>query len=249
MNEKDKFMFDLKGFLLLPEVLNKSEVSRLVEHEEQFRKAPETLPPEHRSAIGGPGNMLIGHPAVLDVLHDVIGKTDKIRLEGAFYTHREAIWKKWSPHAGPGGYAVNPNYNYFYRDGQMFSGMTRVVWELTEVKYDQGGTYLMPGSHKSNLVAHPEVDRKDSGAWETYSCPPGSVLIFSEAVRHSSADWTNTDNPRRAVFTCYNHICVRHHRPDQFPREVIEALPPEKQRFFHDVYHPQFDREMAVAAS
>ncbi len=41
-----------------------------------------------------------------------------------------------------------------------------------------------------------------------------------------------------ALFFCYNHINVRHHIPD-FPPEMLDALTPERLRFFNEVYHPQ----------
>jgi hypothetical protein len=39
----------------------------------------------------------------------------------------------------------------------------------------------------------------------------------------------------------FDHINVRHHKPS-IPPEVIEKLSPKHQRFFREVYHPQFDR-------
>jgi hypothetical protein len=77
--------------------------------------------------------------------------------------------------------------------------------------------------------------------FETYSCPPGSVLAFAEACRHSRAPWTNKDNDRLAIFYAYNHVCVRHHHPRAISQDVIDGLPEDKKSFFHEVYHPQFD--------
>ena len=44
-----------------------------------------------------------------------------------------------------------------------------------------------------------------------------------------------------ALFFCYNRINVRHHTPD-FPPEMLDALTPERRRFFNEVYHPECDR-------
>ena len=79
----------------------------------------------------------------------------------------------------------------------------------------------------------------DSGVWDTYGCPPGSLLVFSEAVRHTSCVWRQ-DEPRMALFYAYNHINVRHHKPG-FTDEMLHSLSPEHRRFFSEVYHPQFD--------
>ena len=34
----------------------------------------------------------------------------------------------------------------------------------------------------------------------SYSCPPGSLLLFTEALLHASADWTPEAQPRVAIF-------------------------------------------------
>ena len=41
---------------------------------------------------------------------------------------------------------------------------------------------------------------------EDYSCPAGSAVIFTESLLHAANDWTNLDNPRCAVFNCYNSL-------------------------------------------
>jgi hypothetical protein len=43
-----------------------------------------------------------------------------------------------------------------------------------------------------------------------------------------------------ALFFLYNHINVRHSRPD-FTDEMLASLSAEHRRFFNEVYHPQFD--------
>jgi hypothetical protein len=39
----------------------------------------------------------------------------------------------------------------------------------------------------------------DNGLWETYGCTAGSLVVFSEAVRHTGSDWTHAENPRCAI--------------------------------------------------
>ena len=240
MTAEEQFFFDLKGFILFPAVLEDGQIATIREQTRRLREAPESLPPAQRQLPGGAAAALIDHATVMRVLHTVIGKTEKMRLENCFLAHRERGDGKWNPHAG--GRTVNPNYSYQYHNGKIYSGMTRVVWELNEVVEGRGGTMFMPGSHKANLEIPDAYDDPASGVWETYSCPPGSVLIFSEAVRHSTHPWTHADHARCALFFCYNHINVRHHKPG-FTEEMVESLTPEHQRFFRDVYHPQFDND------
>lgn len=242
LTDAEKTLFDLKGYLLFPGVLSADEIDPLKKQCDLLRTDPEALPPSERKLPGGHASILIDHPAVMRVLHAIIDDdTEKIRCENCFLSYRQRAdsHEGWLPHAG--GKSVNPNYSYQYHDGKIHAGMTRVVWELNGVEKDRGGTAFIPGSHKSNFrkqLSH--FDDRDSGVWETLSCPPGSLLIFSEAVRHSACPWEQ-DEPRCALFFCYNHINVRHHKPS-FPPEMLAALSPERRRFFNEVYHPQFDR-------
>jgi hypothetical protein len=242
LTDEERFLFDLKGYLLFPAVLSEAEMAPIREQADQLHADADSLPPEARKLPGGATSALIDHPAVMRTLHTIIDDdTEKLRCENCFLSWREINdgHRGWTPHAG--GRSVNPNYSYQYHNGKIHSGMTRVVWELNPVEEGQGGTAFIPGSHKSNYRSFPDhFDDKDSGVWETYGCPAGSLLIFSEAVRHTSCDWL-MDTPRKALFFCYNHINVRHHKPG-FPDEILNALSSEHRRFFNDVYHPQFDR-------
>lgn len=242
LTEREKVLFDLKGYLLFPSVLSEKDMAPLRAQCEALRRDRETLPPGARCLPGGAASELIDHPAVLRVLHAIIDdETEKLRCENCFLSYRtiDDGHRGWNPHAG--GRSVNPNYSYQYHDGKIHSGMTRVVWELNGVEKDKGGTEFIPGSHKSNYRKKlPLFDDRDSGVWESYSCPPGSLLVFSEAVRHASCPW-ESETPRMALFFAYNHINVRHHKPS-FTEEMLESLTPERRRFFNEVYHPQFDR-------
>lgn len=239
LTDAEKIRFDLKGYLIFPGVLDGDEIGRLKEQTERIRTDPESLPPAERQLPGGASSMLIDHPAVMRVLRSVIDPdVEKIRLESAFLSHRERDdgHAGWNPHAG--GRTLNPNYHYQANADGIYAGMTRVVWELNEVPHGRGGTAFIPGSHKSNFHRKQlaVLDDPRSGVWETYSCPPGSLLVFSEAVRHSACAWTH-DRPREALFFAYNHICVRHHRPT-FSGEMLDGLSSEHRRFFNDVHHP-----------
>ena len=90
----------------------------------------------------------------------------------------------------------------------MHSGLTRVVWELNPVTKTSGGTRFFTGSHKSAYVRPAELNTPDSGAFDTYECPAGSAIIFTEALCHSAHPWMDTVD-RLALFTCYD--TGRHH--------------------------------------
>ncbi len=244
MTEYEKFLFDLKGFFIVPGVLTDDEVKSVREHVDIYMKNPESLPDHHRAPIAGPAEYLIDHPRVMGILQEVIHpERDRIRLESVFVSGRSArtTQNQWRPHVG--GTNLDPSLSYRFHNGRIYSGMTRIVWELNEVRKGQGGTCLVPGSHKANLVSAqdgtwPEqADDPESGLWETYGCPPGSLVVFSEGVRHTGSAWTNADNPRCAILIAYNYVTVRFHEPKPCMNPVvIGGMAEVRQRFFRDVW-------------
>lgn len=246
LTEEQQFIFDLKGYIILPGVLDMDLVNRLKEQIDKLENDPESLPPEERSLPGGAFAELIDHPKVKDLLTFTIAENpNKWRLESTFYSVRNYRDQGIGPHGG--GPTLNPNYHYHAYNNKIYTGMLRVVFELNEVVYDKGGTIFMAGSHKSNFKIPKSIFDKDnreeitsSFLFDRYACPPGSIVAFAEAVCHSGNTWEVEEYPRQAIFYAYNHINVRHHKPS-FDQVVLDSLSPERRAFFNDVYHPQFD--------
>ena len=62
MNDEQKYLFDLNGFILLPGVLTADECKTLREFVLTLRNDPESLPEIDRHSLSGPGSMLLDHP-------------------------------------------------------------------------------------------------------------------------------------------------------------------------------------------
>lgn len=244
MTDYEKFLFDLKGFLVIPSVLSDEEIQTVRAHVDKVSKDPESLPEYHRAPMAGPAEFLIDHPRVMGILQQVIDpKPERIRLESIFVSNRSIDDDKdpWKPHAG--GTGLHPSLSYRYHNGRIYGAMTRIVWELNEVVEGKGGTCLVPGSHKANVGSSQEgtwpeaADDPTSGVWESYGCPPGSLVVFSEGVRHTAAKWTHADNARNALLIAYNHVTVRYHEPKPCMSDtVIGGMSETRQKFFQDVW-------------
>lgn len=244
MSDYEKFLFDLKGFLVIPSVLSEDEISAVRDHVDAYSDDPDSLPEHHRAPMAGPGEFLIDHSRVMGILQEVIDPDpSRIRLESVFVSRREAgdEQEHWRPHAG--GTNLDPSLSYRFHNGRIYGGMTRVVWELDEVVKGKGGTCLVPGSHKANIASAQtqtwpeEADDPDSGVWATYGCPAGSLVVFSEGVRHTGSNWTHEANRRCAILMAYNHQAVRYHEPKPCMNPtVIDGLSERRQGFFKDVW-------------
>ena len=248
MTPEQKFFFDLRGWILLPSILSDSEIEKM--KAEVYAGA--------RQSYQGALQNLLDHPAIVGVLSEILSEDPFVRddcygfrCEGSFTTIREPGWgvsqrgDNGLPHVVRPPQQANA-MRYQVAGGKIFAGLTRVVWELEEVKAGQGGTSFLSGSHKAHFnYGGPDPYRPNIGEspWEEsmrevmedYSCPPGSVVIFTESLVHAANDWTNPSNPRCAVFNCYNSIWAQWHRLN-LSHEVIETMPPKRQSLFRGTW-------------
>ena len=248
MTSEQKFFFDLRGWILLPAVLSEDEIEET--KEEVYAGA--------RQSYEGALQKLLDHPAIVGILNEILSEDPFVkddcygfRCEGSFTTVRPPGWSK--SERGDGGlpHVVRPPQQanamrYQVAGSKIFAGLTRVVWELEEVKAGTGGTSFLSGSHKAHFnYGGPDPYRPNisDSPWEgsmraimeDYSCPPGSVVIFTESLVHAANDWTNSDNPRCAVFNCYNSIWAQWHRLN-LSHETIAAMPPKRQSLFRGTW-------------
>lgn len=247
MTDEQKFVFDLKGWLLVPSVLNTAQVEEIREFILQLHRDRTTLPDVDRYSLSGPAQVLLDHPAITGILEEVLGHNRTpdsygFRCENSFTAIRHA-GQPLEQEAHGGGNNVSPLFSYQCKNGSIYSGLTRVVWELNPVRRGMGGTVFLSGSHKMNFPRPDHIDRFHP-LFESYECPPGSVVFFSEAIVHSGVPWIDPSHPRVAVLNCYSRIDTQFHRLN-LPREVIEAMPPRRRTLFRGVWAHDFQHNVA----
>ena len=141
--------------------------------------------------------------------------------------------------SAPGPHSVPPGHGLRYRtgSGQINAGRARAVWELAGVETPTcGGTLLMPGSHKAEFVKPTSIDVDGTRAlMQSYACPPGSLLVFTESLLHATAEWTHPTRDRIAIFTHYCNIYSQFHRL-LLPHEAIITMPKLRQSLFRGVW-------------
>tara|TARA_B100000686_G_scaffold145986_1_gene153461 strand:- start:1386 stop:2192 length:807 start_codon:yes stop_codon:yes gene_type:complete len=239
MTEEEKFKFDLTGFLVRPAILSTDQVEAIVDQVDRIKHAPETLPPEHRDVPGGPASILIDHPKVIDVLHEVIGPD--VRLEGC-----GCVWrKKGESHGelhGGGPQQADPIFGYRVKNGKIHAGMVRVIFELTDIAKNDQSTHFLVGSHKSEFPIHTEhsslAEGKRSEFLVSYECPAGSAVFFTENLCHAGPIWQK-QTPRITILHAYSHLATHWHRL-KIPKEVMAGLPRDKQAYFREPWIADF---------
>ena len=244
MSEEQKYLFDLKGWITLPGLLDSKTVDRVRQHQMDFLYQRDSLPLEERDNHGGDSQILLDHPAVVGILNEIISHQALasedcygFRFDHTYTSHRKAGHDNFNPHGGGGLFNFSGNsHTYQMQKGQIHAGLIRVVWELNEVELGDGGTLFLSGSHKAAFPRPESLSNRESSLWETYACPAGSAVIFTEALCHTGTRWTNTDRDRLSLFTCYNTVNAKWGKGCP-PSEVILSLPPKRQTLFRGVWH------------
>ena len=248
MTGAQKYLFDLKGFILLPALLSEEELVQIRAHQMKFLYERESLPPDERDNHGGPSQILLDHPAVVGVLNEVLShqalaseECYGFRYDHTYTSHRQAGHDNFGPHGGGGYFNFRGNSHiYQMQAGKVHSGLTRVVWELNEVGEGDGGTLFLPGSHKAAFSRPEELSLRDSALWESYTCPAGSAVIFTEALCHSGTRWTNQQWDRLTLFTCYDTVNSKWGKGCPAP-EVVASFPEKRRTLFRGVWHGMSD--------
>jgi hypothetical protein len=258
MTDEQRFIFDLKGWLLIPSVLQPDEIREIKEFLDALQFNPESLPERERHVCGGASSQLLDHPVIVGVLNEIIASRQKSRdrdvppesgEEPKVYGFRCDAWNLTrrtydptrsasDPPPSPphnGGVEMFPTHSFRVFNGSITSPVTRVVWELNPVKKWMGGTLFMSGSHKSNFPIPPEHRQIDSPLFETYGCPAGSVLFFTESICHGGPQWLDPENDRMALFFHYMHASAKWHYGAP-PHETVMAMPPKRRTLFRGVW-------------
>ena len=248
MTPEQKFFLDLRGWILLPSILSPEEIE--IMRAEAYAGT--------KNGYEGALQDLLDHPAIVGILSEILCEDSYLwevcygfRCENSFVTVRPPGWSMTERGDGGRAHVVRPPQQanamrYQVAGGKIFSGLTRVVWELEEVKAGHGGTSFLSGSHKAHFnYGGPNRYRPntDGSPWadkirammEDYSCPAGSVVIFTESLVHAANNWTNPDNPRCAVFNCYNSIWAQWHRTN-LSHETILSMPKKRRSLFRGTW-------------
>ena len=254
MTEKQKFLFDTCGYLVLEDVLDadrcqelKDEIKRILD------TPPEELPrgfgyshdPEtHETSVGDlscagqPFTDLIDLPPVIDILQEVIHH--ELRLEIAYCFIRHKGFAGQNLHGGGHWDADGQDYTLMYRhfNGRIFSANTVVGFNLTDVSESEGGFVCIPGSHKANFSVPDDLkDIQNNGIdhslVRSVPCKAGSAVIFPEALCHGAGPRTS-DSDRVTLFYKYNHVGMKF-RPYWPFKDALERMTPNQRLFFAKV--------------
>lgn len=228
-SQMDDYLFDLKGYLILEQAVSPAEVSALNECLDSIPPlekgqwhghvhCQDTDQPEKFGInlqqiyeAGPPFESLIDHPSWIERVKRYVGG------EGTFdHQHGTVcIDENFANFRGPGqaislhsgGHDRAKRVQFRYHDGKFFCGQINVLIALTDIGPGDGGTMIIPASHKSN-IEHPhfrtqvygEVAVDDVVAAEEVYMKAGDALLFVDALAHGSAERLNPGQRRIVVY-------------------------------------------------
>ena len=234
VSEMDRYLFDLRGYLVLRGAIEPGHVAELnaILDELTTLEPPlahgEWVGGVHAHTFGGQDGMnlqqiyeagepferLIDNPKWIDKVKTFIGG------QGSFdATHGPLfIDENFASIRGPGeaiglhsgGHECVKRTQYLYRNGHFMCGQINILMALTDIGPGDGGTMVIPGSHKANFK-HPQAGKAAIKEGEATSAEgvegaievhmnAGDALLFVDSICHGSAVRRNQGQRRICVY-------------------------------------------------
>ena len=224
MTAAEKYLFDVHGYVVIEGMLSGDEVAAanaaVDSHADQIQLRPNDLAhrsktlagSEGRGDLGGmldwdsphclPFREMIAHPRSRRFLEELCGPG--YRLEGlSMITMNRGSEGFWFHE---GGEPHDRSRSYLYRNGRMFTGMTNIAVQLTDVAAGDGGFACLPGSHRANFPCPDDIRLYEAHQDRFAQIPAqaGDGILFCEALMHGALPWV-AEHQRRSVIIRYNH--------------------------------------------
>ncbi|MCC7261102.1 MAG: phytanoyl-CoA dioxygenase family protein [Candidatus Latescibacteria bacterium] len=270
MTETEKYLFDLHGYLVIRGALSPAEVAAanaaIDHHAGQIQIRPNDL--AHGSATlqgatgrGDLGGMLtwerphcevfremIAHPRLTPYLGELLGPG--FRLEGLGIITMEKGAEGFWFHEG--GTPYDRSRFYHYHNGRMYTGMTNLAVQLTDVNPGEGGFACLPGSHKANYPCPGEIRLYEAHQERFVQIPAkaGDAILFVECLTHGALPWTGS-HQRRSVIVRYNSGVVSEGLMGTYTLPPFSAELSEAQRAVISAphYRHEFPKDQEVRAT
>ena len=244
MTPKQKYLFDLRGYLHLENVLTPEELSNAQAAIERLVQAsPDELPPG--ISRGGEGfsngfsadkslEALTLHPTTWSIIKELTWNKPRFN-RGSLVVNTHERQEMTPLHCG--GEDFRWTRRYGVRNNQIFTNDIVVFFYFTDVCPGDGGLIVLPGSHKSEFkrpenLFFPEPDNPAAPlhpALVNVTPKAGDVVIITEMLTHGVLVWQPKDRDRRFLILRYKTQFFQDERGlrEPFPPEVMERLSPE----------------------
>ena len=218
------FEMDVYGFTLVENVLSADDIAAMrdvlsqweakVGHEQGFLGTASHV--SNLPTLDPVFFKTIDHPKTLPIVEYVLGEAIILGSLNARIVR---------PTDGQQGLHSDIRTDLFNMDSPV---MVNTVWLLDDFTSENGGTRIVPGSHKSGIAPPDDVEIKHVFQLEASA---GSVLIFNGQCWHGGGE-NRTDGKRHAMFGHYRKdaLIFQVDPHDNFPEEWYEQLTPRQRQ-------------------
>jgi hypothetical protein len=210
MDDAQRYLFDLQGWVTIPDALSAEELGTLnTAFDERIAvDVPADAPTWRFGDIieWGPAWLnLIDHGRVFPTLEAILGPG--FRLD---HDYADLIRHGKGPigtrlHGGATPFDAGEWYGV--HDGLIRSGLLVVAFNLQDVNPGDGGFAGVAGSHKANFPLPEEWKELEVDPPQPFvtpvTGPAGTAIVFTEAMSHGTLPWRGAGE-RRTVFLKYN---------------------------------------------
>jgi ectoine hydroxylase-related dioxygenase (phytanoyl-CoA dioxygenase family) len=224
MTDREKFLFDVQGFLIIPGFLSKDEVASLnqaVDANEDKIVQDGNINIANSTTLAGTGRRrilsnlltlehpwcepfrhLLAHPKLIPYLNTMLGPGWKMDHAPTMFVAEQGAEGLFLH--GASSRRPNPAASYTFANGEMRCGLISIEFHLTAHAEGEGGFAAIPGSHKANYKMPDGVMRweEDRELLRNPGCGAGDALIFNEATLHGTLPWKPA-HQRRALLYRY----------------------------------------------
>ncbi|MCC7494051.1 MAG: phytanoyl-CoA dioxygenase family protein [Fimbriimonadaceae bacterium] len=207
MTTHERYLFDLRGYITIPQALDATQLATLnAAVDQRFAAEPADLTTKRWGGLldwGPTFRALLDNPPVVPYLEALLG--DRFRLD---HDYLDVIRRGLGPIGATlhgGATPFDPAQYYRFADGRSYNGLCVVAYNLRDVPPGDGGFGCVPGSHKSNYPYPAEWrDLEQAQPFvERVTGPAGTAVLFTEALTHGTLPWTGADE-RRTLFMKYS---------------------------------------------
>ncbi len=204
MNAQERYLFDLQGFITVPNALDSQQLAELnrIWDERIAEEVTAEITTQRWGNLlhwGAAYRDLIDNPRITPYLDELLG--NRFRLD---HDYADLIRSGKGPigtRLHGGSTPFDPSQYYHYQNGQMRNGLSVVAYNLRDVNEGDGGFGCVPGSHKSNFAFPDEWKELDhfQPFMRAVTGPAGTAVIFTEALTHGTLPWKGKGE-RRTLF-------------------------------------------------
>jgi len=252
------YLFDLRGFIIIKDAASPELVDRLNAGLEPYldmqyldwlgnvqrfdNNGNAGIELQNIVEGGAPFEELLDHPAWHERLVRYCGEEGSY-VEGLFVDECFASIRRtggYFPfHSGSEDGVMRGQYRFV--NGHFRCGQVNMLLALTDIGPGDGGTMVIPGSHKANFI-HPgvkagwdEAQRIDGveGAIEVH-LKRGDALLFVDAMSHGASTRTNPGE-RRVVIYRFGPLWGNTRYGYRYSPEPLARLTPERRKILQPV--------------